>query len=98
MTIEITILISVLSVSAAIFFGIKSQKRADVNDIEERTRQNTEVKVKLDEALVLLKSMQDELKSLIDRVTADEKKTDMLAVKVDSIEKRLDKLEKGGNG
>ena len=98
MTIELTILISVLSVSAAIFFGIKSQKRADVNDIEERTRQNTEVKVKLDEALVLLKNMQDELKSLIDRVPADEKKTDMLAVKVDSIEKRLDKLEKGGNG
>ena len=96
MTIEITILISVLSVSAAIFFGIKSQKRADVSDIEERTRQNTEVKVKLDEALVLLKSMQDELKSLIDRVTADEKKTDMLAVKIESIEKRLDKLEKGG--
>lgn len=98
MTIEITILISVLSVSAAIFFGIKSQKRADVNDIEERTRQNTEVKVKLDEALILLKSMQDELKSLIDRVTADEKKTDMLAVKIESMEKRLDKLEKGGNG
>jgi predicted nuclease with TOPRIM domain len=96
MTIEITILISVISVSAAIFFGIKSQKRADTDEIEERTRQNTEIKVKLEEALSLLKSMQDELKSLVDRITADEKKTDMLSVKVDNLERRVDKLEKGG--
>ena len=96
MTIEITILISVISVSAAIFFGIKSQKRADADDIEERTRQNTKIEVKLDESLSLLKSMQDELKSLVDRITADEKKTDMLTVRVDNLEKRMDKLEKGG--
>lgn len=96
MTIEVTILISVVSVSAAIFFGISSLKRANTTDIEDRTRQNTEIKVKLEEALILLKSMQDELKSLIDRVTADEKKTDMLAVKVENIERRLEKLEKGG--
>ena len=60
-----------------------------------RTQQITEIKVKLEEALLLLKSMQDEIKSLIDRVTEDEKKTDMLAVKVEHLEKRMDALEKG---
>lgn len=98
MTIEITILISVISVSAAIFFGIKSQKRADADDIEERTRQNTKIEVKLDESLSLLKSMQDELKNLGDKITANEKKTDVLYERFDNLEKRVEKMEKGGNG
>jgi predicted nuclease with TOPRIM domain len=98
MTIELTILISVVSVSAAIFFGIMSLKRANTEDVEERTRQNTEIKVKLDESLSLLKSMQDELKSLVDRITADEKKTDMLSVRVDNLERRVENIEKGGKG
>jgi hypothetical protein len=37
MTIEVTILISVVSVSAAIFFGIKSLKRANKQDTEQQT-------------------------------------------------------------
>lgn len=98
MTIELTILISVVSVSAAIFFGIMSLKRANTEDVEERTRQNTEIKVKLDESLSLLKSMQDELKALVDRITADEKKTDMLTVRVDNLERRVENIEKGGKG
>lgn len=95
--IEITVIISVVSVSAALFFGIKSAKRADISDIEERTRQNTEIKVKLDESISLLKNMQDELKSIIDRLTTDEKKLETLTVEFVNLEKRVDRLEKGGN-
>lgn len=96
MTIELTILISVISVCATLIFGIANWKKSNDSDVEARTEQITEIKVKLEEALSLLKSMQDELKGLIDRVTADEKKTDMLSVRVDHLEKRVDKLEKGG--
>ena len=95
--IEITVIISVVSVSAALFFGIKSAKRADISDIEERTRQNTEIKVKLDESISLLKNMQDELKSIIDRLTTDEKKLETLTVEFVNLERRVDRLEKGGN-
>ena len=94
--IEITVIISVVSVSAALFFGIKSAKRADISDIEERTRQNTEIKVKLDESISLLKNVQDELKSIIDRLTTDEKKLETLSVEVVNLERRVDRLEKGG--
>lgn len=94
--IEITVIISVVSVSAALFFGIKSAKRADISDIEERTRQNTEIKVKLDESISLLKNMQDELKSIIDRLTNDEKKLETLSVEFVNLERRVDRLEKGG--
>lgn len=96
MTIELTILISVISVCATLIFGITNWKKSNDSDVETRTEQITEIKVKLEEALSLLKSMQDELKGLIDRVTADEKKTDMLSVRVDHLEKRVDNLEKGG--
>ena len=98
MTIEITILISVVSVCATLIFGISNWRKSNEGDIQARTEQITEIRVKVEEALTLLKSMQDELKSLIERVTEDEKKTDVLYARVDNLERRVDNLEKGGNG
>lgn len=98
MTIEITILISVVSVCATLVFGIANWRKSNEGDVKARTEQITEIRVKVEEALTLLKSMQDELKSLIDRVSEDERKTDVLYAKVDNLERRVDRLEKGGNG
>lgn len=97
MTIEITILISIISVSAAVFFGLKSAKRADVEDIEERAKRNAEINYKLEELLSITKNMQDEIKSMGTRVTADEKVTEKLAYQYEQLEIRVAKLEKGGN-
>ena len=36
MTIEITVMISAVSVAFAIYFGLKSNRRSDVKEIEER--------------------------------------------------------------
>lgn len=96
MTIEITILISIISVSAAVFFGLKSAKRADVEDIEERAKRNAEINYKLEELLAITKNMQDEIKSMGTRVTADEKVTEKLAYQYEQLEIRVAKLEKGG--
>lgn len=93
MTIEITILISVISVSAAIFFGIKGAKRADVNDIEERAKKNAEIIFKLDEALTLMRKMQEELKEQGSRISKDEKDTEMLSMRYADLERRVEKLE-----
>ena len=51
MTIEVALLVSVVSVSFAIFFGLKSNKRADIKDIEERVKENTRINMKLDESI-----------------------------------------------
>jgi uncharacterized protein YpmB len=48
MTIEITIVISAVSVAFAIYFGLKSNRRNDVKDIEERAANNAKVNMKLD--------------------------------------------------
>ena len=98
MTIELTILISVISVCATLIFGIANWRRSNEGEVKARAEEITEIRVKVEEALALLKSMQDELKSLINRVSEDEKKTDVLYARVDILEKRVDKIEKGGNG
>ncbi len=93
MTIEITILISVISVSAAIFFGFKSTRRADTADIEERAKKNAEINLKLDNILATVSSMKDEMKELTSRLTKDEKDTEMLIVRFSELEKRIERLE-----
>jgi len=93
MTIEITILISVVSVSAAIFFGIKGAKRADVNDIEERARDNAKITVKLDNLLDLVNKMQADMKELLSRLSDEEKATEKLSIKYEELERRVVKLE-----
>lgn len=47
-TIALTTLISVVSVSFAVFFGIKSKKRADDSDLEKRTESMTRLEEKID--------------------------------------------------
>lgn len=93
MTIEITILISIISVSAAVFFGLKSMKRADVNDIEERAKDNAKITVKLDNLLELVSRMQADMKELLNRLSDDEKATEKLAIRVDELERRMERLE-----
>ena len=96
MTIEITILISVISVSAAIFFGLKTQKRADVKDIEEHAKKTAEIDFKLGKLLEITSALQDEMKTLATRMTKDEKDTETMLVRFAELEKRVDRLEKGG--
>ena len=50
MTIEIStaIIISVLSLGFSVFMGLKSNKRTDNTDLEERVRENTRINMKLD--------------------------------------------------
>lgn len=96
MTIEITLLISIVSVSAALFFGLKSAKKADISDIEERAKKNAEINFKLERLLSITSSMQEEMKSMGSRITSDEKATEMLNLRYEELERRVSTLEKGG--
>ena len=50
MTIEVStaIIISVLSLGFSVFMGLKSNKRTDTKDIEDRVKENTRINMKLD--------------------------------------------------
>ena len=93
MTIEITILISVISVSAAIFFGMKNLKKADTDSVKEDAKKNAEIIFKLDESISMLRSMQEDMKEMASRMARTEKDTEMLAMRFATLEKRVDRLE-----
>ena len=48
MTIEITILISVVSVCATLIFGIANWRKSNEGDVKARTEQITEIRVKVE--------------------------------------------------
>lgn len=97
MTIEITILISVVSVSAAIFFGIKSSHRADKQDIDQQKKEaateaanNTAVLVKLETISVGVTEIKGELKSMKSDVQGITERLVVVEQSAKSAHKRLD--------
>lgn len=48
MTIEVALLISIISLSASIYFGLKNSKRGDKADIETKAIESATINVKLD--------------------------------------------------
>lgn len=102
MTIEVALLVSVVSVSFAIFFGLKSNKRADIKDIEERVKENTRINMKLDESINIGKDtkneislMREETRSLNDRVTKGEESIKQAHHRIDELVDRINYLGGG---
>lgn len=48
MSIEVTLLISIIALASSIYFGLKGSKRNDTKDIEARAANNATVNIKLD--------------------------------------------------
>lgn len=63
MTIEVTILISMVSVCFSIYFGLKNNRRSDTKDMESRIAENTKMNMKLDEMLRSMNELKDEMRS-----------------------------------
>lgn len=110
MTIEISmaIIISVISLSFSVYMGLKGNKRTDTKEIEERTKERTELNVKLDFISSNMQDIKEQISSLVrdvqkhgDRITKVEEAikhtTDYLEklhTRITSIEDRVGKLEK----
>lgn len=96
MTIEIALLISIVSVVFSIFFGFKNSKRTDTKDIEERVRNNTEINMKLDNINSTTQEIKSEMTSMRiniskhnDRIIALEQKCSSAHKRIDEVVKRL---------
>lgn len=64
MSIEVALLLSIISVAFSIFFGIKNNKRSDTKDIEERVRNDTKINVKLDNISQTTQDIKNEISSM----------------------------------
>lgn len=102
MTIEVStaIVISVISLLFSVYMGIKGNKRTDTKDIEERTKEHTELTVKLDYISRSTNDIKEEIASLVkkvdahgDRLTKTEESLKSVWKRIDSIEQRLSKEE-----
>ena len=100
MTVEVALLVSIVSVAFSIFFGIKNSKRTDSKDIEERVRDNTRINVKLDnitqatqEIKAEISSMREDIKSHNDRLIKVEESVKAAHHRINTLEERMN----GGN-
>lgn len=100
MTVEIStaIIISVISLLFSIYMGIKGNKRTDTKDVEERTKEHTELTVKLDYISKSTNDIKEEISALVkkvdahgDRLTKAEESLKSVWKRIDSIEQRLSK-------
>ena len=100
MKVDFSLIISLISVAFAIFFGLKNSKRTDVKDIEERVKENTKINIKLDnigqttqDIKSEISSMRDDIKSHNDRIIKLEESCKSAHHRIDGLAKRID----GGN-
>lgn len=98
-TITLATLISVVSVSFAIFFGLKSKKRADDEDVTKRAETITRLSEKMDS---LTKSFNDfatdikiEIRDMRDQYAKVSNEQIKQATLIEQLEHRIEKLEGG---
>lgn len=92
MTIELALLVSMVSVAFSIFFGIKNSKKSDREDIAQRIARDTRVDMKLDEISKDVKEVKDTVKNIQNDVKDHEGRIAKLEASYKAEHKRLDEL------
>ena len=92
MTIEVALLISVISVSFAIYTGLSNKKRNDMSDIRKDATETATINVKLDtinrgvdDIKLEQKTISKDIKDLSDRVLVVEQSTKQAHHRIDEI-------------
>lgn len=92
MTIEIALIISIVSVSFSIFFGMKNNKRTDEKDIAEKIARDTRTDMKLDEISKDVKDVKDTVRTIQNDVKDHEGRIVKLEASLKAEHKRLDEI------
>lgn len=93
MQIELTILISVVTVALSAYFGLKNTKRTDTKDIEKRAKENTRINFKLDSIADLNREIKGEVSAMRDDIKAHNDKIIKLEENCKSAHHRIDGIE-----
>lgn len=98
MSIEIALLISIVSVCFPVFFGLKNNKRSDTKDIEERVKENTRINMKLDNIASNTNEIKNDVSEMRKEINLHGERIIKVEDSVKSAHHRLDGLEKRLNG
>lgn len=93
MTIEVTILISVVSVAFAIYFGLKSNRRNDIKDIQEKAERDTRINIKLDDISGDVKDVKYDISSVKKKIEDFDKRLIVVEQSTKSAHHRIDRIE-----
>lgn len=97
MTIEVALLISIVSVAFSIYFGIKNSKRSDKDEIVERIARDTKTDMKLDEISSDVKEVKETVKNIQNDVKDHEGRIVKLEASYKAEHKRLDEVFRMAN-
>ena len=92
MTVEVTFLVSIISVCFSVFFGLKNSRKSDEKDIAEKIARDTRVDMKLDEISNNVKEVKETVKSIQNDVKDHEGRIVKLEASYKSAHKRLDEI------
>ena len=97
MTIEITlaVLVSIVSLSFSIYMGLKSSKRTDSKDIEERVARETKLDMKLAEIGNDVKEVKETVRTIQNDVKDHEGRIAKLEASYTRLHERVDNFPKG---
>lgn len=103
MTVEVALVISIVSVAFSVFFGLKNSKRSDTKDIEERVKGDTRINMKLDaiandtrDIRRDITSVKEETKLLNDRMIKAEESVKQAHHRINDLAERLNIKDGGG--
>lgn len=93
MTIEIALLISIVSAAFAVYFGLKNTKRVDTSDTERKAAETATINVKLDQIggdvrdiKYDMSTLKRDVQDLTERIIVVEQSTKSAHHRIDSIE------------
>lgn len=92
MTIEIALLISIVSVAFSIFFGLKNSKKSDQKDIADRIARDTRTDMKLDEISSNVRDVKETVKNIQNDIKDHEGRIVKLEASYKAEHKRLDEI------
>ena len=93
MTIEFTILLSIISVAAAVFFGLSTRARNKEKDVEEDAENKAAIMVKLENIQTGQIEMKTELKGYREEVRRVTEQAVRNEESLRSLHKRVDRME-----
>lgn len=94
MSIEIALVISIVSVSFSIFFGLKNSKKSDAKDIEDRVARDTKTDMKLDEISKDVKEVKETVRTIQNDVKDHEGRIAKLEASYTRLHERVDNFPK----
>lgn len=92
MTIEIALLISIVSVVFSIFFGLKNSRKSDEKDIADRIARDTRTDMKLDEISCNVREVKETVKNIQNDIKDHEGRIVKLEASYKAEHKRLDEV------